>query len=113
MPEHVYREGFDGFPGHAAAGALLSKHNSFVGAWDELEICSTEDASEWLLLPAQKAAEREELPQRVEGMIQAALQFAMVAVMADRERRQEDQEHETRVQRLKEGENSSGNDPVA
>lgn len=113
MPEHTYREGLDGFPGHSAAGKLLSKHNTFVGAWNELDIVSKEDAEGWLLEPAQVAAVKSEISNRVEGILQVSLQFAMVAVMADRERRQEDQEHETRVQRLKEGENSSGNDPVA
>lgn len=110
MPEHAYRTGLEGFPGHAAAGALLSKHNSFVGAWDELEICSKEDAEEWLSDPARVAAGKSDVHARHDAVIQVALQFAMVAVMADRERRQEDQEHETRV---RERENSSGDDPVA
>jgi hypothetical protein len=112
VPDHVYREGLEGFPGHLAAGRVLAKHSTFGGAWADMDIFSLEDAEEWLLKPAQAAAGRSELASRVDGVLQVSLQFAMVAVMADRERRREDEEHETRVQRLKE-EQASGNDPAA
>lgn len=112
MPDHVYREGLEGFPGHLDAARVLRKHSTFSGAWAEMDIFSLEEAQRWLLEPAQIAAGRTEVSNRVDGLLQIALQFAMVAVMADRERRREDEEHETRVKRLKEEEQASGDDPA-
>lgn len=97
MPEQNFRAGLEGFPGHLAAARLISKHATFVGAWNEMEIFSLDQAGEWLGDPSLIAAEKRRLEDREDAIIQVAVQFAMVAVMADRERRREDEELQTRV----------------
>ncbi len=92
-----FREGLEGFPGHLAAGRLLAKHPTHFAAWSELEIFPRDAAEEYLTDLAIVAARRTEEANRVDGTIQIAIQFALVAVLADRERRAEDEEHEHRV----------------
>lgn len=99
MPhDQTYREGFEGFPGHVAAGRLLSKHPTHFAAWAELGIFPRDAAEDYLIDLAKVAANREDEALRVDGTIQIAIQFALVAVLADRERRAEDEEHEERAQ---------------
>lgn len=104
----------EGVPGHVAAGKLLNRHSgNHRAAWDSLDIFSLDTADEYLVEPAKAAAERTGgVEQRVDGVIEVATMFAMTAVLADRERRREDEEHQTRVKRSRE-EKASGDDPAA
>lgn len=106
-----FREGFEGFPGHLAAGRLLSKHHTHFAAWAELGIFSRDAAEDYLTDLAIVAAKRDEEAERVDGTIQIAIQFAMVAVLADRERRAEDEEHEKRVKAQKKPEGKKDDIP--
>lgn len=96
--DRTYREGMDMVPGHTAAGRLMNRfHGNARAAWDSLGIFDLETADEYLGDPARAAVNRSERERRIDGVIEVAQMFALTAVLADRERRREDEEHQTRV----------------
>jgi hypothetical protein len=99
VPERRYREGLEGIPGHVAAGRLLNgSYGSQRAAWAKLGIFDLDTADEYLTDLAKAALNKGSESEQIDGIIEVAELFALTAVLADRERRQEDAEHEERVQ---------------
>ncbi len=98
MAERRYREGVDHVPGHLAAAKLLNKHGgSHVGAWNSLEIFDFEAAKEYMedqsaaaIGISLKGVPKGRDVERMDKIFEVASLFALTAVMADRERREQE-----------------------
>jgi hypothetical protein len=100
VPERRYREGMERVPGHVAAGKLLNgNHGSHKAAWEALGIFDMETAQLYMQDQAKAALEKGGEPEQVAAIIEVSTMFALTAVLADRERRAEDEEHEQRVEK--------------